>query len=132
MVFKKDISDEEILYRTKLADCIIKETKSKKDQIELEVKNKNICRIDVALSEFDGLCKLITDSFKGLPDDLQTIIPSMTPEQYKRVQEHLHGILNVFYNRKMHLTLTPLDDERAERRDEKREYMREYRNREND
>ena len=120
----ENISIDEIEYRTKLADCIIKEIKAKKDAIDLESKHRNICRIDVALAEFNRICAFISDALRGFPDTIQAIIPSMSPEQYKQVQDFIQSQLNILYNNQLHLTLTPLEETRAAKREEMKEYRR--------
>lgn len=109
----------DIEFRKKLAECQIKETKAKKDAIELEIKNKNICRIDVALAEFNRVCRKHADAWKSLPDIIQSIIPSMSPSQYKQIGEFVETQLNILYNDGLRLELTPLEDERKEWRKEK-------------
>lgn len=107
---KKDWT--EIEYRTKLADCIIKEIKAKKDSIDLEVKHKNICRIDVALDEFNRIAAKIADALKCLPDEMQAIVPTISPEQYKQIQSYVYNQMNILHEETLNLSLTPLDDQR--------------------
>jgi len=113
------ISDEEIDYRTRLADCIIKETKAKKDQIDLESKHRNLCRIDVALSEFNRHCTKQANTWRAVPDEMQAIVPTLSPEQYKSIQAFVNTQIEILYNDALHLTLTPLEEERAFEREKK-------------
>ena len=108
---------EEIEYRTKLAECIIRETKAKRDQVEYESKTRNLCRIDVALAEFERHSLRHADAWRGLADEIQAIIPDMSPAQYKRVHEYAERQVASLYADKLRLVLTTTEDERAENRE---------------
>lgn len=108
---------EEIEYRTKLADCIIRETKAKKDQVDFESKSRNLCRIDVARAEFERHSQRHADAWRGLADEIQAIVPDMSPAQYKRVCEYATRQMAALYEDKLHLTLTTTEDERASNRE---------------
>lgn len=108
---------EEIEYRTKLAECIIRETKARRDQVEFENKSRNLCRIDVALAEFDRHSTRHAEAWRGLADEIQAIVPDMSPAQYKRVQEYAARQMESLYADRLHLTLTTTEDERKVNRE---------------
>ena len=108
---------DEIDYRTKLANCIIRETQAKRDQVEYESKTRNLCRIDVAMAEFERHSLRHADAWRGLADEIQAIIPDMSPAQYKRVREYAERQVASLYADKLHLVLTTTEDERAVNRE---------------
>lgn len=96
---------EEIDYRTKLANCEALELKVKREQFELDNKRGELCRIDTALTAFDGFLREFVGFLDGLPDTIQTIIPQTTPTQYKAVQELLGTQLQRLAEHRLHLSI---------------------------
>lgn len=96
---------EEIDYRTKLANCEALELKVKREQFELDNKRGELCRIDTALSAFDGFLREFVGFLDGLPDAIQTIIPQTTPTQYKAVQELIGTQLQRLAEHRLHLSI---------------------------
>ncbi|MBR4985327.1 MAG: hypothetical protein IKY83_06285 [Proteobacteria bacterium] len=96
---------EEIDYRTRLANCEALEIKVRRDQFELDNKRGELCRIDTALTAFDGFLREFVGFLDGLPDAIQTLIPQATPTQYKDVQELIGTQLQRLADRRLHLSI---------------------------
>lgn len=96
---------EEIDYRTKLANCEALELKVKREQFELDNKRGELCRIDTALTAFDGFLREFVGFLDGLPDAIQTLIPQTTPTQYKTVQELNGTQLQRLAEHRLHLSI---------------------------
>lgn len=96
---------EEIDYRTKLANCEALELKVKREQFELDNKRGELCRIDTALTAFDGFLREFVGFLDGLPDAIQTLIPQTTPIQYKTVQELIGTQLQRLAEHRLHLSI---------------------------
>lgn len=96
---------EEIDYRTRLANCEALEIKVRRDQFELDNKRGELCRIDTALTAFDGFLREFVGFLDSLPDAIQTLIPQATPTQYKDVQELIGTQLQRLAARRLHLSI---------------------------
>lgn len=96
---------EEIDYRTRLANCEALELKVKREQFELYNKRGELCRIDTALSAFDGFLREFVGFLDSLPDAIQTLIPQTTPTQYKAVQELIGSQLQRLAEHRLHLSI---------------------------
>ena len=96
---------EEIDYRTKLANCEALELKVRREQFELDNKRGELCRIDTALSAFDGFLREFVGFLDGLPDTIQTLIPQTTPAQYKSVQSLIETQLQRLAEHHLHLSI---------------------------
>lgn len=96
---------EEIDYRTKLANCEALELKVAREQFDLENKRGELCRIDTALTAFDGFLREFVGFLDGLPDAIQTLIPQTTPVQYKAVQELIGSQLQRLAEHRLHLSI---------------------------
>lgn len=96
---------EEIDYRTRLANCEALELKVKREQFELYNKRGELCRIDTALSAFDGFLREFVGFLDSLPDAIQTLIPQTTPTQYKAVQELIGSQLQRIAEHRLHLSI---------------------------
>lgn len=96
---------EEIDYRTRLANCEALEIKVRRDQFELDNKRGELCRIDTALTAFDGFLREFVGFLDGLPDAIQTLIPQATPTQYKDVQELIGTQLQRLADRRLRLSI---------------------------
>ena len=110
-------SYSEIEYRTALAECKIKELKALKDKVDWESKSRNLCRIDVAMAEFSAHCVRHCDAWRGLADEIQAIVPSMSPTQYRQVQAYALRQIDALYNTLLHLSIDTTEDERARYRE---------------
>lgn len=96
---------EEIDYRTRLANCEALEIKVSRERFELDNKRGELCRIDTALTEFDGFLREFVGFLDGLPDAIQSIIPQTTPAQYKAVQHLIETQLQRLAEHRLHLTI---------------------------
>ena len=96
---------EEIDCRTRLANCEALEIKVSRERFELDNKRGELCRIDTALTAFDGFLREFVGFLDGLPDAIQTIIPQTTPAQYKAVQELIETQLQRLAEHRLHLTI---------------------------
>ena len=96
---------EEIDYRTRLANCEALEIKVSRERFELDNKRGELCRIETALSAFDGFLREFVGFLDGLPDAIQTIIPQTTPVQYKAVQELIETQLQRMAEHRLHLSI---------------------------
>ena len=96
---------EEIDYRTRLATCEALEIKVSRERFELDNKRGELCRIDTALTAFDGFLREFVGFLDGLPDAIQTLIPQTTPTQYKAVQEMIGTQLQRLAEHRLHLSI---------------------------
>lgn len=96
---------EEIDYRTRLANCEALEIKVSRERFELDNKRGELCRIDTALTAFDGFLREFVGFLDGLPDAIQTLIPQTTPTQYKAVQEMIGTQLQRLAEHRLHLSI---------------------------
>lgn len=96
---------EEIDYRTRLANCKALEIKVSRERFELDNKRGELCRIDTALTAFDGFLREFVGFLDGLPDAIQTLIPQTTPTQYKAVQEMIGTQLQRLAEHRLHLSI---------------------------
>ena len=96
---------EEIDYRTRLANCEALEIKVSRERFELDNKRGELCRIDTALTAFDGFLREFVGFLDGLPDAIQTIIPQTTPAQYQSVQSLIETQLQRLSEHRLHLSI---------------------------
>lgn len=96
---------EEIDYRTRLANCEALEIKVSRERFELDNKRGELCRIDTALTAFDGFLREFVGFLDGLPDAIQMLIPQTTPMQYKAVQEMIGTQLQRLAEHRLHLSI---------------------------
>lgn len=96
---------EEIDYRTRLANCEALEIKVSRERFELDNKRGDLCRIDTALTAFDGFLREFVGFLDGLPDAIQMLIPQTTPTQYKAVQEMIGTQLQRLSEHRLHLSI---------------------------
>ena len=66
---------------------------------------EELCRIDTALTAFDGFLREFVGFLDGLPDAIQTLIPQTTPTQYKAVQEMIGTQLQRLAEHRLHLSI---------------------------
>ena len=96
---------EEIDYRTRLANCEALEIKVSRERFELDNKRGELCRIDTALTAFDGFLREFVGFLDGLPDAIQTVIPQTTPAQYQAVQSLIETQLQRLAEHRLHLSI---------------------------
>lgn len=109
----KDISKEEIELRTAFAKMRSLEISVAKDELALEEKKRNICRIDAALDAFDEFLSDFITMLTSLPDKVQSTIQTTTPEQYKEIQDYIDDQLQRLSKKRLYLAIDSTSDEQA-------------------
>lgn len=99
-------------HRTAIARMMQLELAVEKDRLSLEEKKRNICRIDLALSEFDGLLSEFVTMLKTIPDKMQSICPAMNPKQYKEVQNFINNQLERLSQKRLYLAIESTAEEK--------------------
>ena len=99
-------------HRTAIAKMKQLELAVEKDIISLEEKKRNICRIDLALSEFDNLLSEFVVMLRGIPDKIQTIVPAMKPKQYKELQEFISSQIDRMSEKRLYLSIESTAEEK--------------------
>lgn len=84
-----------------------------KEELNLEERKHNICRIDVALSEFDKFLVDFVEMLTSLPDTIQGIIPETTPEQYQKIQSYIDDQLQRLAKKRLYLAIESTAQEKA-------------------
>ena len=122
---KTDITDllspEVVERRTAIARMRQMELSVQKDELALEEKKRNICRIDVALSEFDSFLADFAEMLIQMPDKLQTMIPAMDPKTYVEIQHFFDDQIQRLGKKRLDLAIDSTDEERARATDVKNE-----------
>ena len=103
---------EEVEHRTAIARMKQLELSVEKEAISLEEKKRNICRIDLALSEFDGLLAEFVVMLRNIPDRVQAIVPCLKPKQYKDLQTFINSQIDRMAEKRLHLTIESTDEEK--------------------
>ena len=117
MAKDKRLTDEDIDYRKRVADMEIAELKVKKDAVDFESKCRNLCSISVALSEFDRFLKPFVSAFLDIPDTIQSIVPRLTPAEYKKIEVYIQDTMIRMKDGRMHLSLMSTEQQRIDRLD---------------
>lgn len=99
-------------HRTAIARMKQLELAVEKEAIVLEEKKRNICRIDLALSEFDNLLSEFVVMLRGIPDKIQTIVPAMKPKQYKELQEFISSQIDRMSEKRLYLSIESTAEEK--------------------
>lgn len=99
-------------HRTAIAKMKQFELAVEKDIISLEEKKRNICRIDVALSEFDGLLSEFVAMLRNIPDKVQSVVPSMKPKQYKELQSFISSQIDRMSEKRLYLSIESTAEEK--------------------
>lgn len=111
-------------HRTAIARMKQLELAVEKEAIVLEEKKRNICRIDLALSEFDNLLSEFVVMLRGIPDKIQTIVPAMKPKQYKELQEFISSQIDRMGEKRLYLAIESTAEEKQAASDVVRESTR--------
>jgi hypothetical protein len=106
------LSDREIERRTKLAKLRQLELNVEKDALALEDKKGNLCRIDLALSEFDAFLKDFVQMMLQFPDIVQKMVPSTNPDEYRALQNFIDETIQRLGERRLHLAIESTSEER--------------------
>lgn len=109
-----ELSDREIERRTKIAKLKQLEIAVEKDALALEDKKGNLCRIDMALSEFDTFLKDFVQMLKQIPDFVQKIIPDTNPDQYRTIQNFIDENIQRMGQKRLYLAIESTAEERRQ------------------
>ena len=109
-----ELSDREIERRTKIAKLKQLEIAVEKDALALEDKKGNLCRIDMALSEFDIFLKDFVQMLKQIPDFVQKIIPDTNPDQYRTIQNFIDENIQRMGQKRLYLAIESTAEERRQ------------------
>lgn len=100
-----DVSPDEVDRRTAYAKMRQLELSVLKDELSLADKAGALCRIDVALSEFDAFLIDFVKLLRQIPDKVQSVVPSMEPSQYGELREFIDAALQRMSEKRLHLTI---------------------------
>ena len=109
-----DISIEEVERRMNYAKMRSTELSVIKDELSLADKAGELCRIEVALSEFDTFLVDFIRLLKQIPDKVQSVVPSTNPHQYKELQKYIDDSLQRLSQKRLHLTIESTKTEKAD------------------
>lgn len=107
------LSDSMIERRTSIAKMRQLELGVEKEELNLEERKNNICRIDVALAEFDKFLVDFVEMLTSLPDTIQGFIPETTPDQYKKIQDYIDDQLQRLAKKRLYLAIESTAQEKA-------------------
>lgn len=106
------LSDREIERRTKIAKLKQLEINVEKDALALEDKKGNLCRIDLALSEFDNFLRDFVEMIKQFPDFVQKTVKSTNPDEYKALQDFIDDNIQRMGQKRLYLAIESTAEER--------------------
>ena len=96
----------------------------RKDRLTQLEKERKLCTISTALRSFNNFLLDFKDFILALPDEVQKIVPSLTPAQYDSLKNEVDIQVRRLHEKSITLTL---EDSRAEAEaatDKKRESLR--------
>ena len=108
-----EISPEEVERRTAFARMRQLELSVLRDELSLSDRAGELCRIDVALSEFDSFLVDFVRLLKQIPDKVQSVIPTTTPTQYGELQTFIDSALQRLSEKRLHLTIESTKTQKA-------------------
>jgi hypothetical protein len=100
-----DVSPEEVERRTQYAKMRQLELSVLKDELSLADKAGALCRIDVALAEFDAFLLDFVRLLRQIPDKVQSVVPETTPAQYGELRSFIDDALQRLSEKRLHLTI---------------------------
>lgn len=106
-------SPAEVERRTAYARMRQLELAVQKDELSLADKAGELCRIDIALAEFDKFLVDFVRMIKQIPDKVQSVIPQTQPEQYAEIQKFIDDSLQRLSQSRLHLTIESTKAEKA-------------------
>ena len=106
------LSDREIERRTKIAKLKQLEINVEKDSLALEDKKGNLCRIDLALAEFDNFLRDFVEMIKQFPDFVQKTVKSTNPDEYKILQDFIDDNIQRMGQKRLYLAIESTAEER--------------------
>ena len=84
-----------------------------KDELSLADKAGELCRIDVALNEFDLFLVDFIRLLKQIPDKVQSVVPATNPNQYAEIRSFIDDALQRLSKKRLHLTIESTASEKA-------------------
>lgn len=108
-----EVDAEEVERRTAFAKMRQLELAVLKDELNLADKAGALCRIDVALAEFDNFLIDFVRLLKQIPDKVQSVIPSTNPDQYNELVVYIDQSLQRLSEKRLHLTIESTKAEKA-------------------
>lgn len=108
-----EVSPDEVELRLNYAKMRQTELSVLKDEIGLADKAGELCRISVALEEFDKFLIDFVRLLKQLPDKVQAVVPQMKPDQYTELRTFIDDSLQRLSQKRLHLTIESTKAEKA-------------------
>lgn len=108
-----DISTEEVERRTAYARMRQLELSVLRDELGLADKAGELCRIDIALAEFDTFLVDFVRMLRQIPDKVQEIISSTNPAQYEAIRAFIDSSLQMLSEKRLHLTIESTKSQKA-------------------
>lgn len=102
---KDRIPASEIEYRSSLAKLKQLELNNAKEELNLEERRHNICRIDSALEAFDAFLVDFVEMLVSIPDKVQATIPECKPDQYAEIQQFIDSQLQMLSQKRLYLAI---------------------------
>ena len=106
-----DMTDDEIDAELKAIKLERERIGLQRDALQQMEKERQLCTISKALATFNNFLLEFRDAMLAVPDDVQKIVPSLSPSQYTELKDLID-----IYLRRLHektITLT-LEDTRTE------------------
>lgn len=100
-----DVSPEEVERRMQYAKMRQLELSVLKDELSLADKAGALCRIDVALAEFDAFLVDFVRLLRQIPDKVQSVVTETTPAQYGELRSFIDDALQRLSEKRLHLTI---------------------------
>jgi hypothetical protein len=114
----------EIKRRTDIAKMEQLELAVQKERLALADKERALCRIDLALEEFDKFLADFVTLLKNIPDTIQTIDPTLSPAQYKQIQDLIDSQIQRMGQKRLRLELESTRSEKEAATEIKNESIR--------
>ena len=109
----KDVDPDEVERRINFAKMRSIELSVLKDELNLLDRSGELCRIEVALSEFDSFLLDFIRMVKQIPDKVQSVVPQMKPDQYAELRSFVDDSLQRLSKKRLHLTIESTKSEKA-------------------
>lgn len=87
-------------------------------------RERELCNISTAIREFHKFLNPFRDFLVALPNLVNDIVPQMTPEQYKAIEDEISEQTTRLAENALHLTLESSRDEREQATQIQRENQR--------
>lgn len=96
----------------------------KRDRITQLEKERKLCTIQTALNTFNNFLMEFKDFILGLPDEVQTIVPTLSPAQYEALKQTVDIQIRRLHEKTITLTLEDTRTEAELSTDTKKESLR--------